>query len=164
MSPRCPACSTEIPHRELTTPREGVIYRCSTCRLELVFDAATGKMKIAPLPEPETERPQWGHPNARHSSHHGLIRRLRSWCVRDAHDRSSTGRRLSASWSSRNGTTSSSVDTAARSSIVIARDTFARSGKPNFARAAESGGSGTGQQFEASARTSMWKETRAISW
>ena len=30
-------------------PRLGAIYRCPACRIELVVDARTNKMKIAPI-------------------------------------------------------------------------------------------------------------------
>jgi len=46
----CPACSTQIRHREdETTPRAGVIYRCAVCRLELTLDGETDKLTVAPL-------------------------------------------------------------------------------------------------------------------
>jgi len=47
---RCPACSTPIRHgaSELA-PRFGTVYRCHVCRLELVVDAETQQMKVAPL-------------------------------------------------------------------------------------------------------------------
>jgi hypothetical protein len=45
----CPACSTPIQH-EQPRPLPKVVYRCHICRLELVVDEYTGKLKIAPLP------------------------------------------------------------------------------------------------------------------
>jgi len=58
---RCPACSTEITHRlGDDRPRPGVVYRCSVCRLELVVDEATNKLKVAPLP-PEPPRDSRPH-------------------------------------------------------------------------------------------------------
>jgi len=46
----CPACATHINTAlNETMPRAGAVYRCHVCRLELVLDAATGKMKIAPM-------------------------------------------------------------------------------------------------------------------
>ena len=48
---KCPACFSAISHAPIdATPRLGVIYRCSVCRLELVFDAVTEKLTLAPLP------------------------------------------------------------------------------------------------------------------
>jgi hypothetical protein len=50
---RCPACRLAIQHNDAEqTPRAGVIYRCHICRLELIVDALTGKMTVAPLDAP----------------------------------------------------------------------------------------------------------------
>ena len=47
----CPACQNTIRQSEgETLPRVGVTYRCSVCRLELVFDPRDAKMTLAPLP------------------------------------------------------------------------------------------------------------------
>ena len=50
MVPRCPACSTPIilTAHELT-PRKRTVYRCPTCRLELVYDADKQLMEVNPL-------------------------------------------------------------------------------------------------------------------
>lgn len=49
---RCPACHMPIRHRENEDrPREGVVYRCPICRLELVLDAETGRLSVAPFGE-----------------------------------------------------------------------------------------------------------------
>jgi len=41
-----------IRHRENEDrPREGVVYRCPICRLELVLDAETGRLSVAPFGE-----------------------------------------------------------------------------------------------------------------
>jgi hypothetical protein len=58
---KCPACSTPI-RQQLTaagdyTPRPGIIYRCSVCRLELVLNPDADQMTIAPLP-PDTDDDQ----------------------------------------------------------------------------------------------------------
>ena len=50
----CPACGTSIHHRNETVGQR-MTYRCAVCRLELVADADTGKMTVAPLP-PEMPR------------------------------------------------------------------------------------------------------------
>jgi len=48
----CPACSAQIRHNaNEASPRVDVVYRCAVCRLELVYDTETGKMKIAPMPD-----------------------------------------------------------------------------------------------------------------
>jgi predicted RNA-binding Zn-ribbon protein involved in translation (DUF1610 family) len=46
---RCPACGIEIQHYE-NVPRSAGTYRCPTCRLDLVFDATTNRLTLAPLP------------------------------------------------------------------------------------------------------------------
>jgi len=46
---KCPACGTDIRHTE-DTPRPGVVYRCHICRLELIRDAMTGRLTVAPFP------------------------------------------------------------------------------------------------------------------
>jgi len=52
---RCPACQTHIRHSETeATPRVGVIYRCHICRLELVVDAETQKLRVQTRPFPES--------------------------------------------------------------------------------------------------------------
>src|SRR5262245_61586567 len=46
----CPACRLPIRHTESDEcPRAGVTYRCSTCHLELVWDAEGGTLGLAPL-------------------------------------------------------------------------------------------------------------------
>ena len=48
---RCPACHLPIHHNELEPkPRTGAVYRCHICRLELMLDAATDRLAVAPLP------------------------------------------------------------------------------------------------------------------
>jgi hypothetical protein len=49
MSWTCPACGSEIQHRE-ERPHPSVVYRCSVCRLEFVVDLKTGQMVLASLP------------------------------------------------------------------------------------------------------------------
>jgi len=47
---RCPACHTAIHHGAVEDrPRPNAIYRCHICRLELVFDADTGRLIVRPL-------------------------------------------------------------------------------------------------------------------
>jgi hypothetical protein len=46
---KCPACETAIQHHD-PEPRPGMVYRCNICRLELVVDARTGNLTLAPLP------------------------------------------------------------------------------------------------------------------
>ena len=46
----CPACRTAVRHAEAEPlPRIGAIYRCPVCRIELVVDTRTSKMRVAPL-------------------------------------------------------------------------------------------------------------------
>ena len=53
---RCPACQTHIRHSETeATPRAGVIYRCHICRLELVVDNDTQKLRVRPFPDATTD-------------------------------------------------------------------------------------------------------------
>ena len=49
MSWKCPACQTQLRH-DGDRPEPKRIYRCHICRLELVTDATTGKLDVAPLP------------------------------------------------------------------------------------------------------------------
>ena len=56
---KCPACSTPI-RQQLTaagddSPRPGVIYRCSVCRLELVRDPDAHEMTAAPWPTDQAD-------------------------------------------------------------------------------------------------------------
>jgi hypothetical protein len=46
---KCPACQTQINH-DGDRPEFRRVYRCHVCRLELVLDAATDKLTVAPLP------------------------------------------------------------------------------------------------------------------
>jgi DNA-directed RNA polymerase subunit RPC12/RpoP len=47
---KCPACATEVRHSAAEPmPRVGAIYRCPACRIELVVDTRTSKMKVAPV-------------------------------------------------------------------------------------------------------------------
>lgn len=47
---RCPACHTPIRHNENEErPREGVVYRCPICRLELTVDPDTKRFAVAPF-------------------------------------------------------------------------------------------------------------------
>ena len=50
----CPACGVHIRHNEIDpAPRLGVVYRCPICRLELVLDASSNKLTVAPLKDEE---------------------------------------------------------------------------------------------------------------
>jgi DNA-directed RNA polymerase subunit RPC12/RpoP len=50
MSWKCPACQTDIQYEgDAPSPRR--VYRCATCRLELVVDEVTQQMTVAPLPD-----------------------------------------------------------------------------------------------------------------
>jgi hypothetical protein len=52
---KCPACQTPIRSGQ-ELPQLGVVYRCATCRLELVADPSTNKLVLAPLPpDPEPD-------------------------------------------------------------------------------------------------------------
>jgi len=42
----CPACWTKVPHNRESAPRNETVYRCDLCRLELVFDAASGRLRV----------------------------------------------------------------------------------------------------------------------
>jgi len=46
---KCPACQTQIKH-EGDLPEARRVYRCHVCRLELVLDAWTQKLTVAPMP------------------------------------------------------------------------------------------------------------------
>jgi len=52
----CPACQTWI-RADGDAPRPNTVYRCHVCRLELVLDAKTEKLTVAPLPSDENEPP-----------------------------------------------------------------------------------------------------------
>jgi len=56
---RCPACQIQIRHNEFEeTPRVGHVYRCHVCRLELILDATTNQLTLAPiLEDDEKTRP-----------------------------------------------------------------------------------------------------------
>jgi len=54
---KCPACGTQIRHTEPEhRPRAGGHYRCHICRLDLVVDAATDKLTVAPLRNDEPDQ------------------------------------------------------------------------------------------------------------
>jgi rubredoxin len=54
---KCPACSTQIEHSEAAIqPVNGALYRCSVCRLELIFDAAINKLTVAPFVRDESNQ------------------------------------------------------------------------------------------------------------
>jgi predicted Zn finger-like uncharacterized protein len=54
MTWKCPACQTSIKQDEASGHR-GAVYRCHTCRLELVQDPHTGELTLAPLPTPDDQ-------------------------------------------------------------------------------------------------------------
>ena len=55
---RCPACSALIVHSgPEPAPKSGVRYRCPTCHVELVLNADTNGLRVAPL---DDDRPQDG--------------------------------------------------------------------------------------------------------
>ena len=48
----CPACSLAIRHAlNESAPLPNIVYRCHICRLELVLDAVTNKLVMAPFLE-----------------------------------------------------------------------------------------------------------------
>lgn len=50
MAWQCPVCDTQIRHSELEqAPRPRTHYRCHICRLELVLDPETNRLKVVPL-------------------------------------------------------------------------------------------------------------------
>ena len=54
---RCPACRSAITHATSDHhPRADVVYRCHVCRLELMFNAATSKLVVAPIEDHEKDR------------------------------------------------------------------------------------------------------------
>jgi hypothetical protein len=53
---KCPACRTSLQRRDGDAPRSRVIYRCHVCRLELVFNADTGQLDLAPFPSQSDEK------------------------------------------------------------------------------------------------------------
>jgi DNA-directed RNA polymerase subunit RPC12/RpoP len=50
---RCPSCSTPITvrHEAEELPREGIVYLCYVCGLELVFDSKLQKLRPASPPD-----------------------------------------------------------------------------------------------------------------
>ena len=42
----CPACRTEIQRPDAEIPQDLRAYRCDLCRLELVFDGTSGRMRV----------------------------------------------------------------------------------------------------------------------
>jgi hypothetical protein len=47
---RCPACHIQIRHSEIEEqPLTGQTYRCHICRLDLMLDARTQKLAVAPF-------------------------------------------------------------------------------------------------------------------
>ena len=46
---KCPACQLHITHVD-PEPKDGQVYRCHICRLELVLDPVTGRLVLAPFP------------------------------------------------------------------------------------------------------------------
>jgi len=54
MSWKCPACQTIIRHVE-DPPREGRVYRCHVCRLELMIDPTTSELVLAVLKSDEAQ-------------------------------------------------------------------------------------------------------------
>jgi hypothetical protein len=53
---KCPACQTPIRPIEGQPSRPDTIYRCHTCRLELLANDEAGELVVAPLPAPMPER------------------------------------------------------------------------------------------------------------
>jgi hypothetical protein len=52
----CPACRTPIHHAPLEDrPRANALYRCHICRLELVVDPDTGRLRIAPMRDDDVD-------------------------------------------------------------------------------------------------------------
>jgi hypothetical protein len=56
---KCPACQSSISH-EADGLRQGVVYRCHVCRLELIADGAD-RLVLAPLSSEETDGPSGPH-------------------------------------------------------------------------------------------------------
>jgi len=56
MSWKCPACQTVLRHVE-DPPREGQVYRCHVCRLELTVDTQASKLVLAVLKPDEQSKP-----------------------------------------------------------------------------------------------------------
>jgi predicted RNA-binding Zn-ribbon protein involved in translation (DUF1610 family) len=53
----CPACGIAIRHSDAESmPRVGAYYRCHICRLELVLDAVTRKLTVAPIEDAPGEK------------------------------------------------------------------------------------------------------------
>ena len=58
MAWRCPACQLAIHHTDHDDqPRPGVRYRCHICRLELMLDPTTGKLRVTPVDEEDGGSP-----------------------------------------------------------------------------------------------------------
>jgi hypothetical protein len=55
----CPACRTQIHHGPLEDrPRLNSLYRCHVCRLELILDPDTGRLRVAPMRDEDLDRKQ----------------------------------------------------------------------------------------------------------
>jgi hypothetical protein len=62
---RCPACHDPIRHNLFEEkPREGTVYRCPVCRLELILDGTTDRLVVAPLPSDVREEWTTADPKA----------------------------------------------------------------------------------------------------
>ena len=54
---KCPACHAKIRHNPLEAkPRPPASYRCHVCLLDLVFDAATDQMTVAPMRDDDNQK------------------------------------------------------------------------------------------------------------
>ncbi len=52
----CPACRTLIQHHDAPS-HAGVVYRCPTCRLELVVDDRAQRLVVAPFSDSDPSTP-----------------------------------------------------------------------------------------------------------
>jgi hypothetical protein len=60
MSFKCPACTSVIQHgKRAKVPFASIIYRCSVCRLDLIFDPGLKQMRPAPF-GPDKPKPNVG--------------------------------------------------------------------------------------------------------
>ena len=59
----CPACRTQIRHTPQELPSEGLIYRCDLCRLELMFDGQSDRMRVPSYEADPVLRPYYDRRN-----------------------------------------------------------------------------------------------------
>ncbi len=55
---RCPVCQQQVSGRPGDVlPARNVVYRCHTCRIDLLFDEDYGHFRLAPLQDADPPKP-----------------------------------------------------------------------------------------------------------